>query len=360
MLESVRVLSMAEQYPGPFATSILADLGADVVLFERTAGGDPSRRFPEFFDALNRGKRSVAADLKTPEGKMAFAQLARTADVVLEGFRPGVAARLGVGADDVHRINPRAVYLSISGFGQDGPYRDRPGHDLSYQAHAGALGVDASHIQPGGLSLGDLAAAMYATVAAVGGLYERERTGRGPVVDVSITDALVSWMTTSAVPVVNGAEQGALEAEPGYGVFRTSDGGRVALAVAHEDHFWRRLAEATGVGDVAHLDGRARLADAEALRARISSAIEGAPLATWLETLDAHDVPHARVNAPGDLPDDPHIQARGLFVGIAGASARRYLRTPLVIDGVAPAPRRRTPDLGEHTAEVLAEWGESG
>lgn len=353
MLSGVRVLSLAEQYPGPFATTILSDLGADVVLLERTAGGDPSRRFPEFFDSLNRGKRSVTADLKTADGRATFECLARSADIVLEGYRPGVAARLGVSAEDVHRLNPRAVYISISGFGQEGPHRLRPGHDLSYQAHAGAIGPDVTHIDPGGLSLGDLAAAMYAAIAATGGLFQRERTGVAATVDVAITDSLVSWMTTTVVPIVNGTGAGALLAEPGYGLFPTADGKRIAIAVAHEDHFWRSLAALTGLDDVSELDGAERLRRESELRQRLAAAIAAEPLATWEEALSAHDIPHSRVNEPADLPDDPHIAARGLFVEIGG---RRYLRTPLVVDGRPASPSAPAPALGEHTDQVLAEW----
>src|SRR5688500_7375140 len=132
-LLSVRILSLAEQYPGPYATLVLADLGAEVTLIERPPGGDPSRRTPEFFGALNRGKRSVSLDLKRPDGRDALLRLARRADVLLEGFRPGTMARLGLGPADLAKVRPKLVYVSISGFGQDGPARDIPGHDLSYQ-----------------------------------------------------------------------------------------------------------------------------------------------------------------------------------------------------------------------------------
>jgi crotonobetainyl-CoA:carnitine CoA-transferase CaiB-like acyl-CoA transferase len=137
-LAGYRVLSLAEQYPGPFATLLLSDLGADVIQLERP-GGDPARRYPEFYAALNRGKRSAAVDLKHPGGVPAVAALAARADVVLEGFRPGVLDRLGLGAEQLTAANPALVHVSISGFGQTGPYRDRPAHDLTYQAMAGLL-----------------------------------------------------------------------------------------------------------------------------------------------------------------------------------------------------------------------------
>jgi hypothetical protein len=136
-LDGLRVISMAEQYPGPYATLILADLGADVILVERPQGGDPARQFAPFFEALNRNKRSIALDLKSPEGRAAVERLVSRSDVFLEGFRPGTAKRLGLGYDTLTSINPRLVYASISGYGQDGPYRDRTGHDISYQGRLG-------------------------------------------------------------------------------------------------------------------------------------------------------------------------------------------------------------------------------
>jgi crotonobetainyl-CoA:carnitine CoA-transferase CaiB-like acyl-CoA transferase len=357
VFDRVRVLSLAEQYPGPFATSILSDLGADVVLVERPNGGDPSRRFPDFFDSLNRGKRSIALDLKSPDDREVFLSLAAVADVVLEGYRPGVAARLGVGADDIRAVNPDVVYLSISGFGQESPYRDRPGHDISYQALAGSLSLDDGHADPGGLSLGDLAAAMYTATAVGAALFRRERVGAGATIDVAIVDSLVAWMTTTAVPPANGAELGAIPAEPGYGIFTTADGHRLAIAVAHEDHFWRGLAGVTGMPDVVGLAADERLERADELRERIAASVRNAPLVAWERDLSAHDIPHSRVNDPADLGDDPHIVARSLFVDLPSrGGTRSYLRTPLVVDGVRTAPTRRTPGLGEHTAEVIAEW----
>ena len=139
-LAGMRVVSMAEQYPGPYATMIMSDLGAEVVIVERPGTGDPARQFPPFFAALNRGKRSVAIDMKTSEGVAALRRLVANADIFLEGFRPGTADRLGIGWEELRAVNDALVYVSISGFGQDGPYRLRPAHDLSYQAAAGLLG----------------------------------------------------------------------------------------------------------------------------------------------------------------------------------------------------------------------------
>ena len=185
-LAGVRVISLAQQYPGPFATMVLADLGADVVLVERPGTGDPARAFPGFFHALARGKRSVALDLKCDAGRAAMRQLIAGAGVLLEGFRPGTMTRLGLGPEVLLHDQPGLVYVSISGFGQTGPHRARPGHDLTYQAEAGML---YEHLPPSppprapALALGDLSAGMFAVQAVLLGLVGQSRTGRGGYYD---------------------------------------------------------------------------------------------------------------------------------------------------------------------------------
>ncbi|HEY1973596.1 MAG TPA: CaiB/BaiF CoA-transferase family protein, partial [Pseudonocardia sp.] len=200
-LAGYRVLSLAEQYPGPFATLLLSDLGADVVQLERPDGGDPARRYPAFHAALNRGKRSIALDLKQAEGLATARALIAHVDVLLEGFRPGVMHRLGLGPATLTATNPGLVYVSGSGFGQSGPYRDRPAHDLSYQAMTGLLDPVTAPDQLPILSLADLAAGLFAAIAALTGLAGRAGNGgRGGVYDVSMFDTLVSLMTTHLAP----------------------------------------------------------------------------------------------------------------------------------------------------------------
>lgn len=197
-LAGVRILSLAEQYPGPYATMLLADLGADVILVERPGSGDPSRRFPGLFASFNRNKRSVVLDLKSESGKAEFLQLVDTADVVMEGFRPGVMARLQFGAEALRARKPSLVFVSISSFGQNGPQVGVAGHDLSIQAAAGM--IDVPHGQEASLSLpvlplADISSAMFAALGVVTALFARSRSGRGSEIDVSMLDSLVSWMT---------------------------------------------------------------------------------------------------------------------------------------------------------------------
>jgi crotonobetainyl-CoA:carnitine CoA-transferase CaiB-like acyl-CoA transferase len=359
------VLSLAEQYPGPYATLLMADMGADVILVERPAGGDPSRQFPAFYEALNRNKRSVALDLKSPDGREALLRLVRTADVLLEGYRPGTMGRLGLGPEVLHEANPGLVIASISGFGQDGPYRDRPAHDLSYQATAGMLHEFVSQNRTGPVSqlaIGDLSSAMFATVGVLAALLQRAGSGRGAHVDVSMTDGLVSWMTTQLVPVLNGEPLAGIEHEPGYGLFRAADG-LISLSVAHEDWFWRPLCDVLGMQDVAALTGPERIAREEELRGRIGEVLGTRPRDEWVSALDAAGVPVGPVHTLEEVADDPHVQARGLLVDIPSDGIRpqrRHVRQPLVFDGVASPPTRHVPGLGEHTEEVLGAAGRAG
>ncbi len=357
-LAGLRVVSLAEQYPGPYATLLMADLGADVILVERPGAGDPARQFPAFHEALNRGKRSVAIDLKSAGGRDALRGLLRDADVMLEGFRPGTMARLGFGWADVSALNPRLVCVSISGFGQHGPYRDRPAHDLSYQAIAGLLFAQARSGVPqpaGELAIGDLSSAMFATVGALAALHERARTGRGRHVDVSMTDGLVSWMSVMLGPTMNGEPLADIGAEPAYGTFRCGDGRLLTLSIAHEDWFWRPLCELLGMPEAAGLDRTGRVADGPALRARIASALAREPRAAWAARLDAAGIAWGPLHDLDEVVVDPHFVARGLFreVPDGRGGMRRVVAQPLTFDGEHPGPVRGTPALGEGNAELL-------
>ncbi|TNC23775.1 CaiB/BaiF CoA transferase family protein [Amycolatopsis alkalitolerans] len=358
-LDGLRVLSLAHQYPGPYATLILADLGADVVLVERPGAGDPARAFPGFHGALARGKRSVALDLKTDQGRDLLRALARRSDVVLDGFRPGILDRLGVGARELTEVRPDLVYVSVTGYGQGGPNETRPGHDLTYQAEAGMLYEHlppASPPAPPSLALGDLASGLLTVQAVLLGLLRRERQGCGGWLDVSMFDALVSLLTAHIGPVLNKDGPPGFPYEPGYGVFATRDGRYLALGVAHEDHFWRALCAATGLTGELNLNARQRFDRHERLSAALADRIATRTCAEWEEIFTAADVPFGRVRGLGELPDVPHVRARKLISRLPG-DGRWYVRQPLGVDGRWPGPRSGVPGLGAHTVEVLAETG---
>jgi crotonobetainyl-CoA:carnitine CoA-transferase CaiB-like acyl-CoA transferase len=281
-LDGIRIVSLAEQYPGPYATLLMADLGADVILVERPGIGDPARQFPAFHAALNRNKRSVALDLKADGDKQRFRDLVASADVLLEGFRPGIMQRLGLGYEAMASINPRLVYASISGFGQTGPYRDRPAHDLSYQALAGFLHAQAatrSTQLPSDIAVGDLSSGMFAALGVLAALLARARTGKGAYIDVSMTDGLVSWMSVMVGPAMNGEPLADIAAEPAYGLFECQDGKLLSLSIAHEDWFWRPLCTLIGMEDAADLKRAERTQREIELVARIGKAIAAAPRA---------------------------------------------------------------------------------
>jgi crotonobetainyl-CoA:carnitine CoA-transferase CaiB-like acyl-CoA transferase len=356
-LAGVRLLSLAEQYPGPYATMMLADLGADVINVERPAGGDPTRAFPGFWESLARGKRSVALDLKTAGGRAAFGTMVAGADVVLEGYRPGAVDRLGVDYETLRQLNDRLVYVSVSGFGQHGPYRDRPGHDLCYQALAGTLyGQLAGEAppRPSTLELGDLTAGLLTVQAVLLGLVRRDRDGRGSYLDVSVFDGLVSLLSAHLGPVLNDTGTPGFPHEPGYAVFRTGDGALLALGVAHEDQFWRRLCALAGLESEQDLSSAQRLADRARLGDLLATRIATRTFAQWERLLTDADVPYSAVHDLAGVAADPHTASRGLLVE---TGQRRFVRQPLVVDGVGWGPRSGAPALGQHTTEVLGEAG---
>ena len=305
-LDGVRVLDLSVWRPGPYATELLRQLGARVTKVE-PPGGDPMRGFPELFDELNAHKESRRADLKTEAGRDEVLALAAEADVVVEGFRPGVVDRLGVGFDAVRERNQRVVYCSISGFGQDGPLRDVPGHDLTYLAWAGALSPDGAPPVVPRIPVADLAAATVAALQITAAL----RTGEAVHLDVAMADVMATWTGRSA-PRVEGSAS-AQRGVPGYGTFATADGGWIALGVLAEDPFWRGLCAVLGLDEHASLsfgDRAARVADLQPLVAR---AIAGRGRTELVDAMLAAGVPCAPVlDRDGMLALD-HFRARRVF-----------------------------------------------
>jgi len=352
VFEGVCILSLAEQLPGPFATMLLADLGADVILVERPGGGDPARAIPPVFGAMARNKRSICIDLKADDGKRHFEALARTADVVVEGFRPGVMDRLGLGYTALASLNPGLVYASISGFGQSGPYRDRTAHDLSCQGVAGHL-FDHGACGVPAVPYGDLAGAMFAAFAIASALFARERTGNGTSIDISMADGLASWMTPFLGPALNGFAPFDLRAEPAYGLFACLGGSVLSLSIAHEDHFWQALCRLLDLPDAAGLRARHRVARSAELRLRIAAVLAGETLAAWAPRLDAAAIPWSPVHDIAGVATDAHFLQRGLFSRQPEEDGTWFVCQPVKFSRYSSSLRRGAPALGEHTRQVL-------
>lgn len=340
LLEGIRVLDLGIWRPVPYATQLLADLGADVLKVE-PPGGDPMRGFPDLFATMNAHKRSISLDLKDAAGLARALELAADAHVVTEGFRPGVAARLGVGPDAVRAVNPTVVYLSLSGYGQTGPWRLTPGHDHNYQAVAGTLtpeGGDPPRL--GGVPWADTAGGLAAAFAVCAALVRRFVHGDGEVVDLAMTDVLATWtgaVSAGAVPAVGRRLRGM----PGYDTYRARDGW-ITLGAITEPHFWTAICDGLGLDDVRTLPMVEQLDRADELRARIADAVGALTRDEAVARLVAAGAPVAPVHDRAGMVADSHLRARGTVVdGPDGRPATahpvRYTDHPARGPAVPPA-----------------------
>jgi crotonobetainyl-CoA:carnitine CoA-transferase CaiB-like acyl-CoA transferase len=348
-LSGLRVLSLAQQLPGPYCGLLLADLGAEVILIEQIPAGDPARVFPDLFEVANRSKKSVALDLKHPAGLEAFKRLAATAQVVLEGFRPGVAERLGIDFESVKAVRPDVIYCSISGYGQTGPARLVPGHDLSYQARAGAIAPEGGGHSS--LPIADLSSAMFATVAVLGMLSEQALGGAPAAryIDVSMAESVLAWNAIQIRRGMTGQEAGG---EPAYGMFATADG-YLTLSIAHEDHFWRALCACFQREDLGALGGAERRARATELGLWVREQLAARTTADLLALFNRAGVPAGPVNLPHQTLADDQFIARESFFKIQGQD---YVRPPWRFEGDTPVAEP-APAVGMHTRAYLREVG---
>lgn len=326
------VVSLAEQYPGPYATMLLADLGADVTMVERP-GGDPTRRYPGLFGALNRNKRSVTLDLKSESGRTELESMLAEADVLLEGFRPGVLARLGFAPERLRREYPRLVVVSISSYGQTGPDRDQGAHDLAVQGRAGLLAGASDPL--GVVPTADLVSGLFAALGAVTGLVARGCRGDGAHVDVSMLDCLLAWQAVRMAESPTGeAATGYPPREPAYGVFRCADGRDIVLAVAGEDHQWTALCDELGLAEARGLHTAERERRSGELRALLREALARRRSDEVLARLGSARVSCGLVRDPAEVTGDEQVRARNVFVETV-PSQRRVVRQPLLFDGEA-------------------------
>jgi len=360
-LDGIRVVDLTSYIAGSYAAMMLADLGADVVKVE-SREGDPFRELPGFF-GWNRGKRSIAVNLKSPGGREIVERLARDADVVMENMRPGVADRLGIGYDAVRAINRRVVYSSVSAFGATGPYAQRPGFDPLLQAMSGLMILQGADGPPQYIrvALVDYYTAALSTQSILAALFVRERTGRGQHVQTSLLQAVLALQSGTAVEYA--AKPVVARDNPTYRLYQASDGQWLFLACGNQS-FWVKLCAATGLESLAH-DPRfaswvLRLDHATDLLPILEARFKSRPRAAWLETLAAHDIPAAPVQPLAEFMNaDPAVRHLDMVRQYEhpGVGRLRLMGQPLLFSETPTRDPGRPPMLGEHTDAVLAEIG---
>jgi crotonobetainyl-CoA:carnitine CoA-transferase CaiB-like acyl-CoA transferase len=366
-LAGIKVLDWTRLLPGPFATMVLGDLGAQVDKLEDLQGADYLRHIPplvgdtsSIFLALNRNKRSACLDLKKPSGREAFVALAKHYDVLVEQFRPGVLDRLGVSHAALLEANPRLVVCALTGYGQTGPLAKRAGHDLNYLARAGVLGFQGPTDGPPavpGVQMADVGGGLWSVVGVLSALAEREKTGRGQVVDIAMIEASMPFAIASfglgfsGTPARRGDEPLTGGIAP-YNTYATKDGRAVALA-ALEPKFW--MAFCAGVGIEPQLEALLPGPHQVAIKAKVAALFLEKTRDEWAAFGAQHDCCLEPVLEPNEVASDPHLASRGAFFTMDSPwGPIQQMRTPLTEVGATHAPPPRT---GEHTEAILREAG---
>jgi len=375
-LSGLRVVELGQLIAGPFAAKTLADFGAEVVKIEPPGSGDPLRQWRLLKDGTSvwwqvqsRNKRSLAMDLKTPEAQDIVRQLARDADVLIENFRPGAMEAWGLGPDDLLALNPRLIMLRISGYGQTGPYRDKPGFGVVAEAMSGLRHLTA---EPGrvpvrvGVSIGDTLASLHGVIGILMALHERERSHKGQVIDVALYEAVFNCMESllpeySAFGAVRQAAGSALPGIAPSNAYRCNDG--YVLIAGNGDSIFKRLMHALGRDDLgldpALKDNAGRVQRVQDIDAAIGAWTAERSVTQVLEVLDQAEVPAGRIYTVADIAADPHYQARGMIEQVQMTDG-----SPLAVPGIVPKlsrtpgnHRRNAPALGQDTVEVLCGMG---
>jgi crotonobetainyl-CoA:carnitine CoA-transferase CaiB-like acyl-CoA transferase len=347
-LAGIRVVDFSMFVPGPFAAAILADLGAEVIKVEPPKG-DPGRAYvPVQFETENRNKRSIAIDLKNSSSRAIVEKLVAQAHVVLEGFRPGVTRRLNIDFDSLKKINPRLVYCSISGYGQTGPWRERPGHDVNYVAAAGGLAFPGQWLKPptrSSLPIADMGGGTFAAIAILAALHE----GKGAYLDLSLFEAAFFWAAMR-----HGLDAGVdprAHIFPVNDVFETADGKRLTLGIL-EEHFWNNfVALVPELKEERFSSDTLRRKNGDALSLKLQEVFLQRTAKDWITLLEENDVPVDLCVTPDEAARQPQLEERK-------ALERGYAKFPVWANGRRGGRiRAGTPRLGEHTREILVELG---
>ncbi len=374
-LSGIRVLDLTQFLAGPFSTQILGDLGAEVIKLE-TPAGDWSRVLPPHFVAgescyylsINRNKEGVVIDMKAPEGLELVKRLADGSDILMENFRPGVLDRLGLTYDDLSARNPALIWASISGFGQDGPYRDRPAYDMIVQAMSGGMSLTG---EPGraavraGIPIGDLSAGMYAAIASLAALEERRRTGKGKCIDISMLDCQVAMLTYQAAYYLHsgqvpGRQGRAHESIPTYRSFAAANGTELVIT-ANTERMWKGLCIALGrealAEDPRFLTNDDRFRNRDALWPLLDEAFQQREAKDWVPLLLEQGVPVGEVNTLADALDDPQVRHRNMVLEMENSAGEhvRVAGNPIKFRGEPEPSYRFPPALGEHSRTALCK-----
>jgi crotonobetainyl-CoA:carnitine CoA-transferase CaiB-like acyl-CoA transferase len=375
-LEGITILDLTRLLPGPYGTMLLGDLGAEVIKIEEPEQGDYARWYPPHINQvgsrhllLNRNKKSITLNLKKPEGRSILLKMVeKGADVLIEQFRPGVMDRLGVGYKDLEKVNSRLVYCALTGFGQDGPYRDLAGHDINYIGIGGILGITGPKGGPPalpGTQIADLVAGgLYAVIGILTALLGRQKTGRGQFVDVSMLDGVVSLIPDSAALFFAEGESPRMGERrltgglPQYQTYRTKDGKYLAVG-ALEDKFWANLARALGKPDWAQRVPREKEPRTQEIKEEMIRIFLTKTRQEWLDILMKEDTCVTAVHSLEETFSDPHVLHRKMLVEVPHPKAGRIRQIGVPIkfsetpgEVLAPAP-----EIGEHTEEILNGLG---
>ena len=375
-LAGLKVLDMTRVLAGPYCTMILADLGADVVKIERPQTGDEARSFGPFlrsgasayFASLNRGKSSVVLDLKDDEDRNTFLRLVKTADVLVENFRPGVMDQFGLGSETLHRINPSLIFASTSGFGQTGPYRDRPAYDVIIQAMSGLMSItghEADKPARVGASISDVVAGLFTAIGVLAALQARTADGPGITLDLAMLDCSVAVLEnaiarcelTGQTPEPLGTRHPSITPFQGF----PTQNGTVVIA-AGNDALWRRLCEVIeapeAVSDPLLRTNSARTENHPYMEQVVSEQTRKRTTQEWLTLFEAAGIPAAPIQTISDMMDDEHLSSRGIFHRIRGPGDEFFTAagSPFRINGGCLELSDRFPELGADNSDVLSRW----
>jgi CoA:oxalate CoA-transferase len=372
-LEGVKVLSFARALAGPFCTMLLCDLGAEVIKIEEPGKGDTARRngpfiegISSYFLSINRGQKSITLNLRNERAKKIVFELVKQVDIVVENFRPGVMGRLGFSYEAIRQQNPKIIYASLSGFGQKGPYAQKPAYDMIAQGMGGTVSITGEPGKPPvrvGYSIGDMGAGLFAAIAILSALHEKEKSGEGQWIDVAMVDsqvalgenALIRYLVTGEIPTPLGTRHPLMTP---FQIFPTKDGYLVLITVSEED--WRKFCKVAGkeefLTDNRFQSHQDRIANYPAFEPLMNELMKSKTTAEWLALLEPAEVMCGPVNNMAQVVNDPHIRERAMIVEVEHrrAGKLKVAGTPMKFSRTPCKIEKACPDVGEHTIEVFS------